>query len=303
MSEKIDRAGPTRWHRLRWLLMAILLISGGYWWFIARTKHDSGQPPTISSLPAVPTGGAVATPSTTDPNIHPLVPVLELASQLMADMKTNVRDYTARVIKRERIRGKLGEEEFMHLKIRHEDRTANPPIPFSVYLIYVPPSGNAGREAIWVKGANDNKLITHELGVQFKLPPKGLLAMMNSRYPIYDIGMLNLAEKLIEKGSRDKVHDQCQVEIYENQLIDQRACKLIQVKHPEQKEGLEYHIAQIYIDNELHVPIRYAAYSWPTEVGGQPKLEEEYTYLDLKLNVGLTDLDFDPKHPDYKYPK
>ncbi len=258
---------------------------------------------STSALPAMPTGSAQPTVSAEEPAVHPLEPVLKLAGQLMVDMKTKVRDYTARVIKRERIRGSLGEEEFMQLKVRHEDNSTNPPTPFSVYLIYVPPSANAGREAIWVKGENDNKLITHELGIQFKLPPKGFLAMRNSRYPIYDIGMLNLAEKLIEKGERDKVHDQCQVEIYENQLVDQRACKLIQVKHPERKEGLEYHIAQIFIDNELYVPIRYAAYSWPTEAGGQPVLEEEYTYLDLKLNVGLTDLDFNPKHPDYKYPK
>ena len=47
--------------------------------------------------------------------------------------------------------------------------------------------------------------------------------------------------------------------------------------------------------------IRYASWSWPTEPGGQPVLEEEYTYSDIKVNVGLTDLDFDPNNPDYSY--
>ena len=32
-------------------------------------------------------------------------------------------------------------------------------------------------------------------------------------------------------------------------------------------------------------------------------LEEEYTSLDRKLNVGLTDMDFNPDNPEYKYPR
>ncbi len=35
--------------------------------------------------------------------------------------------------------------------------------------------------------------------------------------------------------------------------------------------------------------------------GGQPQLLEEYTYLNVKLNVGLTDADFDDKNPEYNF--
>ena len=47
-------------------------------------------------------------------------------------------------------------------------------------------------------------------------------------------------------------------------------------------------------DDELQIPIRYESYDWPQKEGGQPVLLEEYTYTDLKVNVGLTDKDFDP---------
>ncbi len=52
---------------------------------------------------------------------------------------------------------------------------------------------------------------------------------------------------------------------------------------------------------ELNVPIRYESYDWPTEKGGEPILVEEYTYLNLKLNNGLTDLDFDVNNPKYQF--
>ncbi|MGN6136394.1 MAG: DUF1571 domain-containing protein, partial [Aureliella sp.] len=37
------------------------------------------------------------------------------------------------------------------------------------------------------------------------------------------------------------------------------------------------------------------------EPGDPPPLEEEYTYLDVQLNVGLKDIDFDPENPAYNF--
>jgi hypothetical protein len=46
--------------------------------------------------------------------------------------------------------------------------------------------------------------------------------------------------------------------------------------------------------------VRYESYDWPRTPGGQPELIEEYTYLNLKFNVGLTDADFDRGNPAYR---
>ena len=63
----------------------------------------------------------------------------------------------------------------------------------------------------------------------------------------------------------------------------------------------DFHMAQIFIDKELNVPIRYAAYDFPIQAGGPLQVIEEYTYLNLKLNVGLTDKDFDHNNSDYSF--
>jgi hypothetical protein len=49
------------------------------------------------------------------------------------------------------------------------------------------------------------------------------------------------------------------------------------------------------------VPIRYEAYDWPTQPGATPQLIEQYTYLQLKLNNGFTDADFDIRNPQYGF--
>jgi len=66
----------------------------------------------------------------------------------------------------------------------------------------------------------------------------------------------------------------------------------IQVVHPTRAENLSCHMANIYIDSELHMPIRVEIYDWPKDGDDQPILQEEFTFTRLKLNVGLSNADF-----------
>ena len=60
-----------------------------------------------------------------------------------------------------------------------------------------------------------------------------------------------------------------------------------------QRDHFRYHLARIFVDDALQVPIRFAAYTWPENAGDPPQLEEEYTYRQLQFNVGYSDADFD----------
>jgi hypothetical protein len=238
---------------------------------------------------------------------HPLEPALERAREGLKLIEETVEDYTATIIKRERINGTLSENEFVLAKIRNRKvKDGKVVVPFAVYLKFLKPDSVAGREVIWVEGANDNKLIAHETGLlgfkRFYLPPEGFLAMMGQRYPITDIGIQNLIEELIVRGTSDLKHDECEVTFYKGAKVDKYVCTLIEVLHPVQRDYFTFYRAHIFIDDELGVPVRYAAWSWPTEPGGEPVLEEEYTYRNIKLNVGLTDADFDPDNEAYSYP-
>lgn len=261
-------------------------------------------PPTFTNKLA---GGQAGEPVSERNVGHPLDPVLDLARQALSQMHNEVDDYTGRLIKRERIKGVLGGEVQMEFKIRTR-READGKItrPLSAYLKFIEPKSSRGREVIWTEGANGNKLTGHEGGymnlVRVQLDPTGMLAMMDNKYPITEIGLTRLVEKLIEKGERDRLVGPCEVHIVEDQRVGDHNCRLIQVTHPQPDPRYDFHIAQIFIDTERMIPLRYAAFLWPKDAGGEPLLEEEYTYLDVKLNVGLTDKDFDPNNPAYNYP-
>lgn len=244
----------------------------------------------------------------TAPDSHPLDPALKVARDGLQYIKENVRDYTCTIIKRERVNNELGEHQFMFAKIRHAQKgNGSPDVPFSVYLKFLKPRSVQGREVIWVDGRNDGKMVAHEGGLlNFKrvwLAPDGYLAMVGQRYPIGEIGVQNLVEELIARGERDRKFKDVEVKFFTGAKVNERICRMIQVVHPEKQPHFDFHKVQIFIDEEMNIPVRYAAWTWPEKPGGEPLLLEEYTYVDVKLNVGLTDEDFNPDNKEYNYPR
>jgi len=230
---------------------------------------------------------------------HPLEPALEMARKGLAGIQANIQDYSCTVVKRERIDGKLGEHEYMFAKIRQR--------PFSVYLLFLGPDSVKGQEVIYVDGRNDGNMLAHAgSGVRamvgmVSLKPQSMLAMAGNRYPITELGVENLTKRLVEVAEHDKHFGECDVNFYPNAKVNGRICTCIQVAHPVPRRNFRFHLARVFIDDELMVPIRYEAYDWPQEQGGQPVLMEEYTYMNVKINNGFTDADFDPKNTAYKF--
>ena len=135
----------------------------------------------------------------------------------------------------------------------------------------------------------------------FWLDPAGRMAMKESHYPITELGFATLLERLIEVAQHDLAYDECNVRMYQGAKIDGRSCFGLDVVHPWPRDHFSFHKARVLIDAELQVPVYYASYTWPEDVGAEPPLVEEYTYRDVRLNVQLSDADFDPANPAYQF--
>ena len=251
---------------------------------------------------------AKATSSIEPTPLHPLDRALEIARSGLAGCRDNIDDYTAILIKRERIVDVLGAHEYMQVKIRNRKvRNGQVIQPLSVYINFLKPSSVKGREVIYVEGQNDNNIIAHEGGLKGKflptvnLPPDGMLAMRGQRYPMTEIGVENLIVKLIERGQQARKFSDVQCEFRKNARVKDRVCTVLQVTQPTKQPSLEFYQASVFIDDKLNVPIRYIAYDWPTSPDAPLDVLEEYNYLNLKVNVGLKDEDFDPRNPAYKF--
>ncbi len=242
------------------------------------------------------------------PAAHPLDRALEIARSGLQGSRENVSDYTAMLVKRERIGGALSPHEFMFVKVRNRKVTSGQIVqPLSVYLNFLKPSTVKGREVIYVEGKNEGKIIAHEGGFKGRflptvtIPPDGMLAMRGQRYPMTEIGVENLIVKLIERGQKARTAPDVQCEFRKNARVKDRVCTVMQVTQPTRRPDADFYQAQVFIDDQLNMPIRYIAYDWPAQENDPLQVIEEYNYLDLKLNVGLTDADFDPNNPNYNF--
>src|SRR5262249_17273435 len=119
------------------------------------------------------------------------------------------------------------------------------------------------------------------------------------------IGIENLVVKLLEHGEKEKQYGECEQSLTPGAKIDGRVCTMLRVVHPTQGPHFTVQRAEVFIDEELKLPVRCAAYSWPQTAGQQPPLLAEYTYMNVKLGLTgsplLTDADFDRANPNYDF--
>ena len=233
------------------------------------------------------------------PGEHPLMPALRLAQESLAHIDANIQDYQAILYKQERIDGELQEREVAFVKVRHK--------PFAVHMFFLAP--HKGRECVYNEGPDGAKgvMSARDSGLRRKfgiwdLDPEGSLAMKGQKYPITKLGVRALTDELITVASNDVNYGECEVKTSQTVLGpkdgEKRAVTLLEVMHPTARRNFRFHTAQVFIDNEYKVPIRYEARLWPANPGEEAPLEESYTYINLKVNNGFTDADFDKNNPE-----
>jgi hypothetical protein len=235
-------------------------------------------------------------PSVSAPQETPIARAIRLIADCQARYQA-VDDYTCTFFKRERIKGRLTPVHIMALKIRTH--------PQSIYLKFQQPA--RGREAIYVSGLNGGKLLAHDVGLgkllagTLELEPTGARAMEDCRHPINEAGIGPLLDTISKRWALELNPAESKIDFRDDMVIGERPCTMIESTHPERRACFLFHKVRVFIDREINLPIRFEAYDWPTQPGSEPALQEEYTYMKLKLNVGLKDLDFETANAAYSF--
>ncbi len=237
---------------------------------------------------------AQGSPQSAPPANQKLAAAVRLAEAYLKAMD-QVRDYEAVFVKKERV-GKRLKTQKMFLKLREQ--------PFSVYIRFLQP--NAGREVIYVAGRNNGYILAHGTGAEalagtVRIHPYSREAMKESRYPITMAGMRNMLRKVIEQWKRELNDPDVQVTYYPNAKLGNVACVVLQTVHTRAHHDAHFYMTRLFIDKERRLPIRVEQYGFPRKAGESPPLVEEYTYLNVRVNVGLTDFDFETSNPSYDF--
>lgn len=226
---------------------------------------------------------------------HPLVPALELTRQSLERLQ-QINDYEATFIKRELINGKLTSQR-THLRLREE--------PFSVYMKFEEPA--PGREVLFVQGRHQNQLLVREASGLASLAGTVSLAidspavMAENRHPITNLGLRNLMKLLIERWEMQSKYGETEVQFYPQAKLGNVDCEVIESSHPQPRRQFPFKMTRLFIEKKSRLPIRIENYGFPAREGEKPPLVEEYTYTNIRLNIGLADRDFDRTNPKYSF--
>lgn len=217
---------------------------------------------------------------------HPLTPAIKMGHEALTAME-DVADYEAIFVKKEVIDGRLTEQK-MRIRFREQ--------PFSVHLKFLEP--HEGREVLYVEGRNNNQLKVKDssgllaLVGPVSLDPTSEMATKETVYPITEIGIRNMVERLLDHWMKETSSSDLVVKQYPNARMGDQDCLVVEATHPRRGPGTEYHKVRLYIDKDSGHPIRIQHLGFPSKGRGEAPIIGDYAYLDLKTNIGLTDRDF-----------
>lgn len=225
---------------------------------------------------------------------HALAPALRLASDTL-DKLAEIKDYSATFYKHENVRG-VSVLQQMNLKVRED--------PFSVYLGFVKP--HAGREVLYVEGQNGGNLLGHGTGIEkvagtVVIDPDSPRALEESRYPITQIGMRNMVRTIANQWSTELRYNDLKVKYYPNAKVDKVSCSVYESTHARRRSGVTFYRSRLYVSRQTGLPIRAEQFGFPASTGARPPMIEQYTYMDVKANSGLSNIDFSTSNPAYDY--
>jgi Protein of unknown function (DUF1571) len=284
--------------KLKFLLLASLCL-GAAWAFMESLTGPQHMPPAGRRMPVGGDLGAVwadaAPVASSSTTVSPAAktPIDEYRAMLnqSEEYLRSVDGYTGTFIQQVRKEDELRDREEISIKLRHQ--------PFSVYMNW----DSGAQQVLYVEGENDGRLLARRTRGFFrrtiKMAPTSRLAMLNTRYPVYDLGMLKLVEKaqaaLAACTSYSGIH--CCVETTD---LDGQPVRQFTITFDSPDVQATYARCVLCFEEESPMLVCITNYGW-TATGEPGELLEHYHYCNLQIAPGLTDVDFDPENEQYGF--
>jgi Protein of unknown function (DUF1571) len=197
-----------------------------------------------------------------------------------------VRNYTCTLIKRERVRGVLQDQNIILFTSKVE--------PFSVYMKWLAPHKFAGQEVAYVKDRNRDMMRVKAKGIVglgagfVNIDPQDRRVMEHSRHTIREAGLGHMIEENLKNMQIARGINKTTVQTAEY-TFDKRPCLRIETINREQNQQLYCYRSVLYLEKESKLPMRLENYLWPSPGAQAGELLEEFSYADLRFNIDLRD--------------
>jgi hypothetical protein len=155
-----------------------------------------------------------------------------------------------------------------------------------------------GQEVIYAGKKYGNQIYVHPGGtfsfISTKIDPNGGMAMKGTRHSILESDYGYVVSLITTNFNKAKAANEGKINIEKLSGGNSQEGLAITVEFP---EGKGYYAGKITInlDKKLNLPTQVRVFDW------RGTLLESYKYSNIKINVGLSDKDFDKDNPEYGF--
>lgn len=175
--------------------------------------------------------------------------------------------------------------------------------PEALYMHWVG-DVSTGREVLWSPAVRSGDLYinTSPLIPNLSLSPTGSAATRDSRHPIWMVEIPRIAG-LVKAGadhlSRHEDLTATHEDLGVQDIYGTRAhCYVVELPYAAAPAVLYAPMIRVCLSEASGLPIRFTA--WADEDGARRQVED-YIFQEVKVNVGLSDADFDEDNPAYRF--
>jgi len=211
-----------------------------------------------------------------------------------------VKDYTCIFYKRELVKGHLLNKETIQVKFRK--------MPYSVYMKWIT-YPHKGRELLFVAGKNNDKIKVHEGGVigniNINLNPYGEKALKDNRHTVCEATIGSTIKLLkddleLAKAKNDGTFADLGIKSYEG--VTARCFRAVFPEASVKPVSTHLAVKGKYYSADITVCIDSTGLPVVVENrSASGKIIEYYVYKNIKINPGLTDMDFSQDNKEYRY--
>ncbi len=221
----------------------------------------------------------------------------QLAKKRLETYDQEIRDYSCILYKWDGTNTAVDGKDVMEIKLREE--------PYSIYARTLYPKKFSGREWLYWSGHYQDELLVYA-GPKL---PKTLSVKLNSAAvrnystrSVMQMGFRRLLEELVELSNDESLFQHSVIQYFGEAKVGDRNCQALQITFlkPHVVGEDDFYRIQIYVDQELQLPIHLGIYDW-REMGMDPQIRESYLYVIQELNPGFTDEDFCHLNPEYSF--
>ncbi|HDS09624.1 MAG TPA: DUF1571 domain-containing protein [Firmicutes bacterium] len=208
----------------------------------------------------------------------------EIADYLfsMEEVFSEIDTYNTIMTKQIRLKNKVTEKETMEIYFKK---------PFSVKLI----SKNQDKDQVivYIEGKNDGKMIVRlktviDSYVRLKVDPEGKLAMKNQLHSVKEASLGKTIDLIVKNLRRGLEENKLQLDYNgKENKYNTTLYSFTGFFNAAEEDGYFCKKAVIKVDSELKLPREIIIYDW------EDNIREWYEYLEIRLNVTITDAVFD----------